>query len=389
MPRLGDFMMEGTVAKWAKSAGDIVEQGEVIAEIESEKLNYDLEAAGSGILHPVASEGDTVAVDGIMGYLLAEGEAPPEAAAPAPSAPASVVASPSPRAAGGRGSRDAGATVPSTPGARRLAAKLGVDVARATPTGPRGRVTEADVRAHADEQRPEAGPAPRPGLPRPSRTTAMEGMRRSIADHMRGSLAGTAQLSFFLEVDVTEAQRLRKEDSAGDGPAVAMAHVLVKACAESLKRNPALNSVLSDGNILYFAEVNIGVAVALKEGLIVPVVKRADTKSISQIAAETSELAARARDGRLKSDDLAGGTFTISVLGVVDGCTPILNGGQSAILGVGRSVEKPVVRDGEVVVREMMTVSLTVDHQVIDGAVAAGFLRRLRQMVERPAALFR
>jgi pyruvate dehydrogenase E2 component (dihydrolipoamide acetyltransferase) len=168
-----------------------------------------------------------------------------------------------------------------------------------------------------------------------------------------------------------------------------MAHVLIKACAESLGRNPELNSVMSDGHILYFDQVNIGVAVALKEGLIVPVVRRADAKSVSEIAAKTTELVARARDGKLVPDDMVGGTFTISVLGVVDVFTPILNAGQSAILGVGRSVDRTVVKDGQVAVRETMTVSLTVDHQVIDGAVAAGFLRRLKQIVERPAALFK
>jgi pyruvate dehydrogenase E2 component (dihydrolipoamide acetyltransferase) len=165
--------------------------------------------------------------------------------------------------------------------------------------------------------------------------------------------------------------------------------VLMKAAAEALKRVPALNTVLSGGNILYFDEANIGFAVALDEGLIVPVVRDVGRKNIREVSAEANELAGKAREGRLLPDDLLGGTFTVSVLGVVDAFTPILNRGQSAILGVGRSVEKPIVKDGDVVVREMMTVSLTADHQVVDGAVAAGFLRRFQQMVERPAQLFR
>ena len=389
MPRLGDFMIEGIVANWAKSDGEAAKQGEVIAEIESEKLNYELQAAGNGILHIVASEGATVLVDGIMGYLLAEGEAPPEPAALAPAVAVPTAPSPAPRSTTVPPPRVVGAPLPSTPGARRLAAKLEVDIAEVTPTGPRGRVTEADVRARAEELETAAAAPPSSGLPRPSRTDALAGMRKSIADHMRGSLAGTAQLSFFLELDVTDAQRARKEASAGGEVTIAMAHVLIKACAESLKRNPDLNSLLSDGNVQYFDQVNVGVAVALKGGLIVPVVRQADSKSISEIALETNELSASARDGNLKPDDMAGGTFTVSVLGSVDGFTPILNAGQSAILGVGRSVEKPAVKNGDIVVREMMTVSLTVDHQVIDGAVAAGFLRRLKQLVERPAGLFR
>ena len=279
--------------------------------------------------------------------------------------------------------------MPSTPGARRLAASLDVDISQVTATGPRGRVTEGDVRAFAESQ--QAGPekaGPR-GLPEPSSTAALSGMRKSIADHMRSSLSGTAQLSFFMELDVTEAQRLRKEASSGSEVTLSIAHVLTKACAGALKRYPALNSVLADGQVLTFDEVNVGVAVSLRDGLVVPVVRGADGKSIEEIARETTDLAERARNGALGPDEVLGGTFTISVLGSVDGFTPILNAGQSAILGVGKSAEKPVVRDGEIVIREMITVSLTVDHQVVDGAVAAGFMRRLQQLVERPAALFR
>ena len=387
MPRLGDFMTEGTISKWNKAGGEGVEQGEVICEIESEKLNYQLEAGGAGILHTVAGEGDVVAVDGIIGYLLAEGEAPPAAVdsgAPAAAERAAARKAPA-RRAGRRG--DSG--VPSTPGARRLAASLDVDISQVTATGPRGRVTEGDVRAFAESQQAAPAKAGPRGLPEPVSSAALTGMRKSIADHMRSSLADTAQLSFFMELDVTEAQRLRKEASSGSDVTLSIAHVLTKACAGALKRYPALNSVMSDGQILTFDDVNVGVAVSLREGLVVPVVRGADEKTIEQIAVETTDMADRARAGSLGPDEVLGGTFTISVLGSVDGFTPILNAGQSAILGVGKSAEKPVVRDGEIVVREMITVSLTVDHQVVDGAVAAGFMRRLQQLVERPSALFK
>ena len=149
-----------------------------------------------------------------------------------------------------------------------------------------------------------------------------------------------------------------------------------------------MNSILVDGNVMYFDEVNMGVAVALDDGLIVPVLKDIQDKSIAEIAEGVQQLSEKARAGHLSSSEISGGTFTISVLGVVDGFTPILNPPQNALLGVGRSVQKPVVRGGEIVVREMMTLSLTGDHQVIDGAVAASFFRRLQQFVERPAALF-
>ena len=382
MPRLGDFMTEGIVARWAKGQGEAVVQGELVAEIESEKLNYELEATSDGILHHAVDEGATVGVDDVIGYLLAEGEeAPqPQQAASTVAAARSPASAPQRRAP----SRGAGDVVPSTPGARRLAASLGVDLSQVTPTGPRGRVVDADVRAYHEQQQPKAPP----GMPEPSKIEPLSGIRRSIAQNMRNSLSQTAQLSYFLEVDVTEAQRMRREAARESGVSINMASVLIKACAESLKRVPALNSILVDGNVMYFDEVNMGVAVALDDGLIVPVLKDVQDKSIAEIAEGVQQLSEKARTGHLSSSEISGGTFTISVLGVVDGFTPILNPPQNALLGVGRSVQKPVVRGGEIVVREMMTLSLTGDHQVIDGAIAARFFRRLQQLVERPAALF-
>ena len=391
MPRLGDFMTEGLVSRWAKSAGDWVTQGELIAQIESEKLNYDLEASQDGFLHTFAAEGETVPVDGLLAYLLSEGEAPParpsdDAARPAEAAAPAAASASAP--ARGR-TRRGGATVPSTPGARRLAAHLGMDISLVTPTGPRGRVVDADVRAYAEGLSAAGGPSVPPGLPAPSKVVPLQGMRKSIAEHMRGSLARTAQLSYFLEVDVTEVQRLRRETSRESGSVITLAHALIMACAGALRRVPAHNSVLVDGNVLYFDEVNIGLAVALDEGLIVPVIRNVQDKNIFEVSDEVHDLAVRARENRLSPDEVVGGTFTISVLGTVDGFTPILNAGQSSILGVGRPVTKPVVRGGEVVVRDMLTVSLTSDHQVIDGAVAAAFLRRLQGLIERPSELFK
>ena len=442
MPRLGDFMTEGTVVRLARSQGDEVNQGEVIAEIETEKLNYDLESVAGGLFHPVVDEGATVAVDGLIGYVLAAGEEPPapEAAQPTPGARRSRQASgrrggrqrPS-RAAGGTGgvvrstpgarrlaanlevdisqvtptgpggrvvdadvrafaeaqarqAAEGPAVTPSTPGARRLANSLGVDISQVSPTGPRGRVVESDVRAFADAQ---SAPAMPPGLPEPSRSEPLTGMRRGIARHMADSLRNTAQLSYFLEVDVTEAQRLRREASRDNDTTITLAHVLIKACAVALARVPAMNSVLHDGVAHYFDQVNIGVAVALDDGLIVPVLRDVGGMSIGEVSTATHELAMKARANALSPDDVVGGTFTISVLGSVDGFTPILNSPQSGILGVGRSVQKPVVVRGEVAIREMLTISLTADHQMIDGAVAASFMRRLQATIERPARLFR
>ena len=435
MPRLGDFMTEGTVVRLAKSQGDEITQGEVIAEIETEKLNYDLESVAGGKFHPIVDEGTTVAVDGLIGYVLAEGEEAPAAESPsAPSATAPTRRAQSRRPSAQRGGGDSvrstpGArrvaanlsvdlsqvtptcpggrvveadvrafaeqqaakpdVVPSTPGARRLASSLGVDMSQVTASGPRGRVVEADVRAFADRQQAEQAPTMPPGLPEPSRSEPLRGMRRGIAQHMSDSLKNSAQLSYFLEVDVTEAQRLRREASRGDDANITLAHVLIKACAAALQRVPAMNSVLASGTVHYFDQVNIGVAVALDAGLIVPVLRDVGNMDIREISTATHEMAEKARANSLSPDDVVGGTFTISLLGSVDGFTPILNQPQSGILGVGRSVQKPVVIRGEVVVREMMTLSLTADHQVIDGAVAASFMRRLQATVERPARLFR
>ena len=395
MPRLGDFMTEGTVVRLAKSAGESVDRGEVIVEIESEKLNYDLEAIAGGVFHPIVSEGTVVPVDGVLAYLLAEGEAPPEAPAPQQAAVAEPVAAapPPPKQAPAKPAepRPAGEPVPSTPGARRLAAKLGVDISQVAPTGPRGRVVEADVRAYAEQQEAASPgtPAPPPGLPAPSKVVALEGMRKGIADHMKRSLSNTAQMTFMLDVDVTEAQRIRKEVSRDTDSVITITHILIKACSETIEGLPQFKTMLRDGNLLSFEDTDMGVAVALSDGLIVPIIRQANRKDIFQISHETHELAVKAREGKLVPDDVIGGTFTISVLGTADGFTPILNQGQSAIMGCGRTVAKPVVRDGEVVVRQMMTISLTLDHQVLDGSAAAAFLRRFEEIVEEPGPLFR
>jgi pyruvate dehydrogenase E2 component (dihydrolipoamide acetyltransferase) len=386
MPKLGMVMSEGTIARWTKEAGEKVSQGDVIAEIETEKLNYDLEATGGGIFHPIVDEGAVVPVDGVAGYILAEGEAVPDPVAPAPVAAATPASAGRAQAAP---RRPKGAPVRSTPGARNVAAKLGVDIAEVTSTGPGGRVVEADVRAHAEQNAAGDKPDLPLGVPEPSRVVDLVGMRKGIARHMKKSLDTTAQLTFMLEADVTDVQRRRREVSEEKSVVLTMAHVLIKACVETIKRSPEHNTIMSGDKIYYFDEVNMGVAVALPDGLIVPVLRAADKMSVFDISRATHNLVTRAKEGKLSPDDVTGGTFTISVLGMVDGFTPILSAGQSAIVGVGRSVEKPVVRKGEVVVREMMALNLTVDHQVIDGVVAAVFLRRLQQAIERPEALFR
>jgi pyruvate dehydrogenase E2 component (dihydrolipoamide acetyltransferase) len=399
MPKLGMVMTEGKVAKWRRAHGEEVKQGEVIAEIETEKLNYELEATEAGILHAFAQEGDTVAVYGIMGYLLAKGEAAPAAPPPQSATAAAPGGLPAPMVQRAPAADPpAGGEVSSTPGARKLAAKLGVDISQVKGTGPRGRIVEADVQVAHDHPRPAGAalsrPAPAtaaipPGLPTPSKNVPMMGMRKGIADHMRSSIQSTAQLTFTLDVDTTELAKRRKEASRAAGTALTNPHLIIKACALALKRVPELNTILAGDRILYFDDVNIAVAVALPEGLIVPVIRKVQEKSVFDIAKEAHDLGGRARAGKLSPDEVLGGTFTVSVIPTVDTFTPILNKGQSAILGVGGAKNKPLAVDGQVVIRETVTLSLTVDHQTVDGAVAANFMRAMQEYIEQPDPLFK
>ena len=382
MPRLGDFMTEGVVTKFTKSKGDSVTQGEVVAEIETEKVNYDLEATESGLFHPVVDEGSTVAVDGVMGFLLDEGESVPEIEK-TQSISSKVNKERTRRGLDGANRASSGASgkspIPSTPGARKLASRLGVSLDSVTPTGPRGRIVEADVRAAAEKSSDEDTSFQLPqGLPEPSEILDFSGMRKAISTNMKQSLANSAQLSFFFDVDVTEAQEYRRSIGVGLG------EFLIKASAEALKKVPVMNSVVAGNSYLRFDQVNIAVAVSLDDGLVVPVIRDVLNKDLQEVSKELKSLSEGARSGELMPDQFLGGTFTISILGSVDGFTPILNQGQVALLGVGRTKEKAVVIKGQIVVREIATLSLTVDHQVVDGAVAANFSRRLQQLIENP-----
>ena len=391
MPQLGMIMTEGTLAKWHKGPGSTVRQGEPLAEITTEKISYELESPESGIFHPVVNEGDVVPIEELIAHILKEGEPVPEPPAPKASGPTDS----SERSAPVRAARaQAGGEVRAAPSARKLAAKLGIDIASVPPARPGGRIVEADVRAYAESQTtpPSDGADEKaglpPGLPVPSRVEPLAGMRKAIADNMRRSVSNAAQLSFHMDVDMTEVTSARREHSKGSDVSLSAADIIMKACAEALLKNPQLNTILVGGKVYYFDQVNVGLAVALDGGLVVPVIRNVQDKSVSRLAAERKDLSQRARDGKLTADEMTGGTFTLTVLGTVDGFTPLLNPGQSAILGVGRVGKKPVVSGGEIVVREMASFSLTVDHQVVDGAPASAFLRRLKQLLEHPDGLF-
>lgn len=405
IPKLGLTMTDCTLVAWTKEDGDRVEQGEILYSIETDKITSDVEADASGYLRRFAEIDTMHEVAAVIGSLfvtreeaLAAGHDLPVGQPVAAAAPAALV----PQAAGlPPMSRPGRARV--SPLARRIAAEVGVDPAGLTGTGAYGAVLRRDVDAEIARRTAAPGPAtaqsaivsPSPAVAPPGAgdsTRLLAGIRRAIAQKMMQSLQTTAQMTGFGRVDMAEAVRLREaclKSEAELGVRVSYTDIVLKACAEVLATMPDINSSIVGDEIVTWGDVNIGLAVALDDGLIVPVIRNADRKSIADIAKERIDLAARARAGKLSRDDLDGGTFSLSNFGSYGGDfeTPILNAPQSALLGIGAITDEPVVRDGQIVIRPMMTISLTFDHRLIDGAVAGRFRTRLRGALENPYAM--
>jgi pyruvate dehydrogenase E2 component (dihydrolipoamide acetyltransferase) len=410
LPKMGMTMTEGTLAQWLAPDGARVEKGTPIFQMLTEKINAEVEAEASGVLRHLVPEDATVPAGAVVGCILAQGEELPqelvEAAAAAARAPAvAVPAAPAPAASGaGRGAppaRPAGEFVRASPLARRLAEEAGIDLSQVEGTGPGGRILQEDVeRAIAARREAPAAAAPASG-----RAIPFKGVRRTIAQRMHDSLQIMAQLTITMEVDVTEAGRMCQELSErgqaepGGGVSVTYTHAIVKAAALALAEHPRLNSTLEGDAIRLLDEINVGVAVALDEGLIVPVLRQADRKPLRQIAVEARELSEKARQGTLTVDEVTGGTFTVTTLGMydVDVFTPIVNPPQCAILGVGRVKEVPAFlargesasggEGDQVVRRSVLNLSLSFDHRLVDGAPAAEFLRSIKHYLERPDLL--
>lgn len=387
MPKFGLTMTEGTIQQWFKSEGDTIKAGEALFEVETEKVLYEVEATADGTvakllyaIEAVVGVGLPVAIIAEAGEEVAEVAARYAAAAAAPAAappePAPVAASTAPPAAAEKRGR-----VPVTPAARKLAKEHSIDLSGVTGTGPRGRITREDVQKIIDSGG-QAAPPPTPAAtPAAAEDIPLRGMRKVIAERMHQSLQGSAQLTISTEVDVTQLidrrQEVRQEFN------VTYTDFIVQACAHALRQHPRMNASL-EGNIIHVhGDIHVGLAVALDEGLIVPVVRDVDKKSLKDIAAEAKTLAEKARASQLKLEEVSGGTFTVSNLGMygVDAFTPIINAPQSGILGVGRIVEKPVIYRGEVTKRSMMVLSLTFDHRVIDGAPAGAFLQTVADLL--------
>ena len=387
MPKFGLTMQEGTIQRWFKAEGERINKGEPLFEVETEKVLYDVEAPASGCVAkllfaveavvPCAAVVAVIAVDGEDAAAIAHAYRGGPRTAPAGSRTASPAAPPASTAVRETSispTRSASATVPVTPAARKLATDHGIDLATLQGTGPGGRITREDV---------DAVIAHGIACPPTGSASTLRGMRKSIAERMLKSVQTTAQLTICTEADAT-ALVARRERLAAGFP-LTYTDLLIAAVAAALRKHPHLNATASADAVQEHDSIDIGVAVALEDGLIAPIIRAADKRSLRAIAEESRQLAERARRGTLGVDEVTGGTFTITNLGMygIDGFTPILQTPQVAILGIGRIVEKPVVHAGQIVPRAMMTLSLTFDHRVVDGAPAAVFLRQVVDNLQR------
>ena len=386
--KVGMTMHEGTVEEWYVGDGERVDTGALLYRLETEKVNLDVDAETAGVVKHLVAEGTTLEPGDVVGYIYADGETIPDVLPkPTPKRDIAVQGesseAPEPAANAEPPKPKAGKRVAASPVARKLAAELNVDLAAVVGTGPRGRITKEDV---------EQAAASAPQASASASATPLRGMRKTIAERMFASLRETAQLTMDMEVAMDDAVKLRQsliEEWEGDGVRVTYTDLVLVAAAKSLVRHPAMNAALVDGAIQRFDQAHVGVAVALDDGLIVPVIKDVHEKSLQEVARASADLAARARQGALTVPDVEGGTFTVTSLGMfgVDGFTPILNPPQAGILGVGR-IYDGVRWDGDTPQREArMRLSLTWDHRVLDGAPAAEFLATVRSYLESPFRL--
>ena len=400
MPKWGLTMKTGKVARWLVAEGGAIETGQPLLEVETDKITNVVESPATGILlQIVAQQGEVVPVMQVIGIIGAAGESVAAQAASGASAVAerkSEGAAAEPPAAASP-SGPASGNIQAMPAARRLAKELGLDLARVSGSGRGGAITEKDVRAAHDSMQatPPSAPVPAPppmdaGDAVGDEIVPLEGVRKIIADNMKASLDGAAQLTAFVEADVTEMVALRESMLARNkkDPDYRLSYndIIAFAVCRALLRHPVMNSTLQEDGIHLHTHVNLGIAVSLDNGLIVPNVKKADTYSLEELKDKVRDVTSRARTGGLSMDEISGGTFTISNVSMmgVDGFTPILNPPETGILGVGRVVEKAAVFEGAIRIRKMMTLSLTFNHMVTDGGPALSFLRALADMLENP-----
>ncbi len=396
MPKMGDAMTEGKVLKWKKRPGDPVVKGEPIAEIETDKVNVDIEAEEAGVLAQILVEegvsapvGASIAVIGAPGQKVqarptpSRGEAgaaaPPS---PAPPAPARRAPAATPAAA------DTGDRVKASPLARKLADERGIDLAAVRGSGPDGRITKEDVEALLATATPSTPAAASGGE---YETVPLSRIRQTIARRMAESKQQAPHFYVTVEVGMDDALRARQQlnETAGD-PKVSVNDFVMRAAALALRTFPNLNSALIGGTVRRYRRINLAMAVALPDGLIAPVIHDCDRLTLTEIAARTKDLGERARSGRLRSEDYDAGTFTVSNLGMfgdIDSFVAIINPPHTGILAVGKAMPAAVVRNGAVLAATTMKITLSADHRVTDGAEAARYLHEVKRLLENPLLL--
>ena len=420
VPALGESIVEGTIARWLKNEGDAVKKGDPVVELETDKINVEVPAPASGVLVKRAkNEGDVVKVGEMLGE-LDESAVPAAVGAtatrPAPTAAASAPAPSSPPAQKAPAPPRGGGETKTSPAVRRVAAETGVDPAQVHGTGRDGRVTKGDMLAASPGAPARPAPQPPPATPQPpsapqpprapqapARPSAPAGeretrekmstRRKRIAEHLLEAQQSTAHLTTFNEVDMTAVMRLRerlKERIEKEhGVRLTFMPFFVRAACMALESYPVINAQIDGDSIVYRHYVNMGVAVASDQGLVVPVIKDADTKGMLDVSRDIIDVATRARENKLTMEDLTGGTFTITNGGVFGSLvsTPILNYPQSGILGLHKIQDRPVAIDGKVEIRPMMYVALSYDHRLVDGQQAVLFLVRLKELMEDPGSM--
>jgi pyruvate dehydrogenase E2 component (dihydrolipoamide acetyltransferase) len=398
MPKLGMAMKEGKVLKWQCEEGDQVEEGDVVAEIETEKITYQIEAPLSGILARIlVEEGKTAGVGEIIGIMVEEGESLEVSALPPAPTKVSVREEKAVAAAETRVEVPSvplkGPRIRITPVARRIAREKGLDVSLIKGTGPDGRITREDVLAAAEGagkrkvSGKEAPQEPGVGL---GATIPLTRMREIIAERLTASSRDVPHVYFSCEIDGTGMTQFRESLSnsikSTKGTSLSFSDIIVKSVAATIEKYPRFNASLEGQSIRIHEEVNIGLAVALEDGLVVPVIRRVNEMPIREIARARIEMIDKARKKKLTLDDLSGGTFTVSNLGQfdIDSFSSIINPPETAILSVARMKERPVAIEGELAIRPIVNLGLSVDHRVVDGAMAAAFLEELRRLLEAP-----
>ena len=405
MPQLGLTMEEGTVSQWIKHEGDAVKAGDVVAEITTDKLTHELQSEHDGVLLKiVAQEGEDVPVKGVLAYIGEAGESITAAPAAAPAAAESVPAAASPAAAAPTAD---GRRIRISPLARKTAAKLGVtDFAAIVGSGTSGRITPKDILAAAEAMKTAPAPAPlsvaaasasEPAAPKAGlelmegdTVVKLSGMRKVVAERMLHSHTEIPPVTQNTKVDVTELMKFRKLLLAETGRKYSVNDLILKATAKMLRQHPEILVSYDNGQMIQRAHVNIGMAVALEAGLIVPVIRDADRLGLDALADSAKDLASRAKGNKLLPDEYKGSTFSVSNLGMfgIETFTPIVNQPDAAILGVcAVQDELTLAEDGSVSKRQVMRLSFTYDHRLIDGATAAKFVMDLRDLLQSPMCI--